>query len=379
VSVLKLAAFVAGLLVVLVTAGSVLRTRVLPRGIGSQISVFVGRIVVRRTFMYVARLFRDYETKDRLLSASAPVALLVILMTWLALFLVGYGLLFWALVPVSIGDALREVGSSMFTLGFSTTDTVAATVVDLVAAATGLLTVALQIAYLPVLYAAFNRRETLVTMLQSRAGSPAWGPEILARHHIVNIVDNLPEFYAAWETWSADVAESHATYPVLLWFRSPHPLRSWVLGLLAVLDSAAMLLALAPGRAPSEARLCLRMGFTCLRDIATALRMPFDVDPFPDDPIELTYEEFEGGVERLQVVGFPVERSPEEAWPHFKGWRVNYESIAYRLANAVVAPPGPWSGRRTQLETVTIAPQRPPNRQPEDPRDEGRPRGSRGY
>jgi hypothetical protein len=164
--------------------------------------------------------------------------------------------------------------------------------------------------------------------------------------------------------------ESHTTYTVLIWFRSPHPLRSWVVGLLAVLDSAAMYLALCPQRAPTDARLVLRMGFTCLRSIADTLLIPYDGDPFPDDPIELTYEEFVGAVHRLEEVGFPLERSPEEAWPHFQGWRVNYESIAYALADGTVAPPGPWSGGRNHLPGVAIVPQRPVNRRPEDRRND---------
>jgi hypothetical protein len=378
-AVARTLAFALGAYIVVATGGSLVRTLVLPRGLASRLSVFVGRRIVRRAFLGIARLFESYETKDSILAASAPMALLAILFTWLTLFVVGYGLVFWALVQTSLPYALREVASSTVTLGFATSETVPATVVDFFAAATGLVAVALEIAYLPVLYSAFNRRETLVTMLQSRAGSPAWGPEILARHQLVNIVDSLPAFYSAWEAWCADVAESHANYSVLVWFRSPHPYRSWIVGLLAVLDSAALYLAVAPSQAPSEARLCLRMGFTCLRDIASVLKIPFDVDPFPDDPIELTYEDFEAGVARLGEMGFPQERSAEEAWPHFHGWRVNYEPIAYRLADAVMAPPGPWSGARPGLRGATIAPQRPPNRTPDDPYDEGRAKGHRGF
>jgi hypothetical protein len=108
------------------------------------------------------------------------------------------------------------------------------------------------------------------------------------------------------------------------------------------------------------------MGFTCLRSIAETLRIPYDADPFPDDPIELTFEEFEGAVDRLTQIGFPMERSAEEAWPHFHGWRVNYESIAYALADGTVAPPGPWTGDRSHLPGLAIVPQRPVNRTPAD-------------
>ena len=120
-----------------------------------------------------------------------------------------------------------------------------------VAAATGLVIVTLQIAYLPTLYAAFNRRETEVALLNARAGVPSWGPELLARTHYalgsgVSTIDTLPDLYAQWERWAADVAESHTTYLPLVRFRSPRPLSSWVTALLAVLDSAALFLALSP-------------------------------------------------------------------------------------------------------------------------------------
>jgi hypothetical protein len=139
------------------------------------------------------------------------------------------------------------------------------------------------------------------------------------------------------------VAESHTTYPVLAYFRSARPLDSWVTGVLAVLDSAALYLAISPSRAPSEARLCLRMGFTSLRDIAEALGMSYDPDPSPDDPIALGYQEFADAVRDLRRIGFPVEQSAEAAWPQFRGWRVNYERIASQLARHLLAPPAPWT------------------------------------
>jgi hypothetical protein len=224
--------------------------------------------------------------------------------------------------------------------------------------------VALQIAYLPALYGAFNKREALVAMLESRAGVPAWGPELLARHQLVGIIDALPGFYADWELWAADLAESHTTYPVLLLFRSPEPWFSWLVGLLAVLDGAAMHLALAPSTASSQARLCLRMGLTALTRIARTLGWKVDPDPSPEGPISLTYEEFAEAVDMLRETGFAMERSAEEAWPDFRGWRVNYETVAYRLCDRVTAPPAPWSGPRRHLRAGVVAPRRPPQRAP---------------
>jgi hypothetical protein len=204
----------------------------------------------------------------------------------------------------------------------------------------------------------------LVTMLESRAGAPAWGPELLARQQLVDIVDDLAAFYADWERWAADVTETHTSYPVLVFFRSAHELQSWIGGLLAVLDSAAIYLAVAPNEAPSSARLCLRMGFTGLRRIADLLNIPYEVDPHPDDPIDLSFEEFQQGLQHIARVGWEFERTPEEAWAHFRGWRVNYESVAYALADRIVAPPALWSGPRRHLPGPPMAPWRPPQRAP---------------
>ena len=366
--------FAVGILLVLGAAVSMGKTLIVPRATPGKISTLVTAIV-RRIFLAISNRFNDYESKDNLLVLQGPVLLMAILLTWLSMFFLGYGLILWPIVE-GFADSLRESGSSLLTLGFASEADIAPTAIHFIAAATGLVAVALLIAYLPTVYSSFNRREKLVTMLQSRAGSPAWGPEILIRHHIVGLAENLPHFYEEWEEWAADVTETHTTYPVLIYFRSPHKLRSWLLGILAVMDAAALQLALNPSTAPTEARLCLRMGYLSLREIATVARIDHDPDPFPDDPIELSYEEFKGAVDKLVESGFACELTPEEAWPHFRGWRVNYESVAYALADLIVAPPGPWSGDRAHLPGMAIVPQRPANRRPGDHRSEERPRGA---
>src|SRR5205807_3401678 len=131
-----------------------------------------------------------------------------------------------------------SAGSSMFTLGFEVPISAVSAAIVFIAAATGLVIVALQIAYLPALYAAFNRRENEVSLLNARAGAPSWGPELLARTHYAlgsgtSTIDTLPDLYERWEGWASDLAESHTTYLPLVWFRSPRPLSSWVISLLA--------------------------------------------------------------------------------------------------------------------------------------------------
>jgi hypothetical protein len=356
--------FAVGVLLVALTATSVLFTMVLPRRPAGfeRASLLVNR-VVRIVFVGLSRLARTYEGKDALLAPTAPVALVVQLLFWAASFILGFGLILQSTTH-QISTALLQAMTALFTVGAIHAGGPPDESADIAIGAIWVVVVALQIAYLPALYSSFNRREALVAMLESRAGAPAWGPEVLARHELVGITDTLPDFYASWEMWAAEVAESHTTYPVLLLFRSPEPWFSWLVGLIAVLDGAAMHLALAPDTASSQARLCLRMGFTALNRIATTLGWEVDPDPDPEGEIDLSFEEFEDAVRMLQGVGFALERTAEEAWPDFRGWRVNYETVSYRLADRLTAPPAPWSGSRRHIRSGPVEPRRPPQRRP---------------
>ena len=335
-----------GAALVLITFANVLRTLVLPRGQRSGLVRVLFRCW-RGALRALASVWRSYEALDAALAWLAPLVLISTLACWLATLFAGYGLLLQAFTGLGFLTALGEAGSSLFTLGFATTARPRLNAVDFFAAGTGPLVIALQIGYLPTLYATYNRREVEVALLQSQAAEPAWGPELLARQALAGTVDELGDLYRRWERLAADIGESHANYPILLSFRSPRPYRNWVLALLAVMDAAAMHLALSPtGQHVVPARLMLRAGFTGLRDIARVTNIAFDTDPEPEDPIQLTFEEYAQGVAHVQRAGFLTQRSTEESWSHFHGWRVNYEKIAYELARRTDAVPAPWSGGR---------------------------------
>ena len=204
----------------------------------------------------------------------------------------------------------------------------------------------------------------------ARAGLPAWGPELLARTRFgIDETDALPalaELFDTWERWSAEVAESHTTYLTLVRLRSPRSLSHWLISLLAIMDAAALHLSLAPGREPRlTARLCIRMGFVAMQRIGSAMGIPVDEDPDPDATISITFDDFRSAVQMLLDLGYPTQASIEEAWPHFRGWRVNYEKVALALAYAVDAPPAMWSGPR-RWPSTPIPPARPANRRASD-------------
>ncbi|MBV6701256.1 hypothetical protein [Kitasatospora aureofaciens] len=352
----------AGVLLLLLVIGSILRTLVVPRGLYSALAHRLWRLL-RTILRLSAAPIGGYRAQDRALTWLAPLILLGMLGVWLSGMLLAYTLLLHGTSDLSWSVSFREAGSSLFTLGFASGERLHLSVIDFLAAASGPLVIALQIAYLPTLYAAYQRRETEVTLLQSRAGEPAWGPELLARQSLVDTETALPSLYQDWERLAADIGESHSNYPVLLSFRSPQPNRSWVVGLIAVMDAAALHLALCPRSAPPEARLVLRAGFTAMRDIARSLRVDFDPDPAPETAIRLTYAEYDGAVAMITAAGFPRERAVEDAWPHFHGWRVNYEALAYELARRSDAVPALWTGPR-DFHAPVIPPARPTDRRP---------------
>src|SRR6266700_4234702 len=360
----RVAAAVVGGRLVLAAVSSGTVTLIVSRPAKSRLTRWVDRMV-DWAYEQVAVRVGDYRRRDQLRATQAAAVLLAQLAAWLIVAYAGFALLLWPFAARGVASAFVDSGSSLFTLGFAVPAGTAPAVIVFLAAATGLVILTLQIAYLPTLYAAFNRRETQVVLLNERAGGPSWGPELLARTHYalgtgVSTLDTMPDLYEKWESWAADVAESHTTYPALVRFRSPEPLSSWVTALLAVLDSAALFLALSPQAAPVvPARLCLRSGFLCFNEVARA--MGIEVPAMPDKAagISLGYPEFLDAVARMQKVDFPIERDPADAWPDFVGWRVNYERAAYAVAAALEAVPALWSGPRRHPIPAN-APIRPP-------------------
>src|SRR5580704_8141491 len=366
----RLVAAVVGGLLVLTAWSSVTGTLIVSRSVSGWLTRWVDRIIngafgladgaITKYKRHDRRLatqpndlaVAEYKRRDRLLATQPAAILLAQLAAWLGISYAGFALLLWPFATRGVASAFTDAGSSLFTLGFAEPVGAVPAAIVFLASATGLVIVTLQIAYLPTLYSAFNRRETEVALLNARAGVPSWGPELLARTHYalgtgVSTLDTLPDLYAQWERWGADVAESHTTYLPLVRFRSPGALSSWVTALLAVMDSAALFLALSPKAAPTvPARLCLRSGFQCFNRIARAMGFSIPDEPGPGAGTSLTYDEFLDAVARLREVDFPIERDPEQAWPEFVGWRVNYEQAAYAVAAAVYAVPALWSGPR---------------------------------
>lgn len=356
--------FAAGLWLFALTWSGVVKMLLLPGYSRSLLTDAVARCVLVG-FRAGASRITVMERREQVLSAGPPVFLVAMLGCWISCLYAAYTLLLLPFAGPSPGAALRMSGSALFTLGFATPRGAGAYVIVFAAAFSGIAVIALMIGYMPTLYAAYNRREVPVTMLAALSGTPPWGPELLARHRVIGNGAYLPQLYERWAEWAADVAESHSTYRTLIYFRSRIPRQAWPLALLAVLDAAALQLALCPDSAPATARVLLRIGFTSMRALAATLGVRVNEDPRPEEPLALTREEFDAGVRRLAGAGWSFERAPDEAWRHFRGWRVNYETAAYGIVAHLDLPPAVWSGSRSYLGALAAAaPEPPANREP---------------
>jgi len=344
--VVRVIVFLAGVVVVLLTVRSAIRTILVPRPLQAQLSraVFV---LVRRVFRLRANARHGYEQRDRVMALYAPTALVALLGTWLALVFAGSVAVLWALGVTPLREAIITSGSSLFTLGFARPRGGWAASATFVEAAAGLFLLALLITYLPSLYSAFQRREAGVSKLEVRAGVPPSGVYLIELAWTVGRMETLHDLWASWEDWFVDVDESHSSFPALAFFRSPHPEESWVTAAGAILDGASLYVSSVDvGTRTPEPEFMIRSGYLCLRHIADFFGLPVDHDPRPTDPISIAREEFDEACDRMALAGVPMKSDREQAWRDFAGWRVNYDAALLGLVRLTMAPPATWSSDR---------------------------------
>ncbi len=344
--VLRVLAFAAGLALVVFTGISALKTVVVPRAVSSAVTRVVF-ITLRRLFDFVAHERRQFADRDRVLAYYAPVALVLLPGVWVAMVILGYTLMFWAIGAGTVWDAFTESGSSMLTLGFIAPSGGGEVILAFTEATIGLGLVALLISYLPSIYAAFGRREQLVGQLEVRAGIPPSPAELLTRYQRIGWLDEIDtELFPKWESWFMDVEESHTSLPALVFFRSPQPERSWITAAGCVLDTAAIVQSTIDGPPSPGAAVMIRTGFFALRRIADYFGITYDVDVGPDTPISVTRHEWDLVCVELLAAGVPLKADREQAWRDFAGWRANYDTVLLALAGLVMAPPAKWSSDR---------------------------------
>jgi hypothetical protein len=341
----RIVAFLLGLLLTCVTVASVVRTLTLPRGAPDTIAAAVFA-AMRRLFNLRLHGQRSYKARDRVMAYYAPSSVLALAPVWLILIMLGYVGMFWGIGVPTWRMAFGDSGSSLLTLGSAPLTSMPQAALSFSEAALGLILVALLIAYLPTMYAAFARREAMVALLEVRAGTPPSAWEMLERYQRIHGLERLNEVWRAWEVWFADLEESHTSLAALAFFRSPQPDRSWITAAGAVLDAASLTASALDVPRDAQADLTIRAGYVALRGIADFFGIDYDESPRPTDSIGVTREEFDAVLDELANKGLPLKPDRAQAWRDFAGWRVNYDTVLRTLVSLTMAPYAPWSSDR---------------------------------
>ena len=351
---LKVLAFGAGVVIILFTLLSAIRSTILPRAVNNRLGRLSIRVVLAGTHLWTGRS-PSYESRDRVMAMFGPLVLLAMLLSWLVLIIGAYILIFLARGTGSVKKALELSGSSIFTLGTVPAHGLVNDLLSYSEAGIGLLLVTLLITYLPSIYSAFSRRENGVALLRVRAGNPPSAATMLIRYHRIEGTagQRLAGVWQTWEGWFNDIEESHTSFPILAYFRSPQPTESWITAAGVVLDTASMWQAAVEHPQDPNVQLCIRAGFQALRRIADSFEIPYNEDPAPTDPITISREEWDESVNEMAEAGVPLVADRDAAWAAWKGWRVNYDTELLDLARVLEAPPTPWVSDRSPLHRPT--------------------------
>src|ERR1700722_14346170 len=209
-------------------------TVILPRRVTRTFRL--ARVFIRTTWSIwscVADKIRRPKYRESYLSYFGPLSLLMLFALWAWALVLAFAILQWAAgsaLTIQSGGApgfrtdFYLSGTTFFTLGLGDVipHTSLARSLCVLEAGTGFGFLAVVISYLPTLYGAFSEREVNISLLDARAGSPPTAAELLRRHAKVADTGVLTQYLREWEIWSAQLMESHLSYPVLCYFRSQH-------------------------------------------------------------------------------------------------------------------------------------------------------------
>lgn len=267
---------------------------ILPRRVSRRIRLM--RVVLMGSWTLLSKMAQRLppgKRRERYLGFFGPLSLILLLCVWGIGLVLGFAAIHWAIssrisVAAGMQSFLTDVyfsGTTFFTLGLGDMipHTRLARAVTVIEAGVGFGFLAIVIGYLPVIYQSFSKREINISMLDARAGSPPSALELLIRHGREGSMPQLLELLREWERWSAELLESHLSYPVLAFFRSQHENQSWLAGLTTILDVSTLLIVGIKDTPAWQAKLTFAMARHALVDLAQVFNTP----PLAPDPERL--------------------------------------------------------------------------------------------
>ena len=337
----------AGLALIAIVLWDAFETVVLPRTVSRRLRL--ARIYFRGTWKpwaRLAQLFTSDNRRERFLAIYGPLSLIGLITVWAVGLIAGFAALHWSAGsrlampsgPARFVDDLYMSGTTFFTLGLGDVYPVGGVARALTVAEGGMGFgfLALVIAYFPVLYSSFSRREVRLTLLDAWAGSPPAATEILRRLGEAGASNALDQFLKDWEYWCSELLESHISYPVVAYFRSQHQRQSWVSALAALLDVSALVLVGIEGLPTWQAHLTFAIARHAAVDLAQVLHAR------PDAAADRLSQDDLAHVRRqLGDAGLHPNRSPE-ADARLAELRRSYDPFVLGLGRSLLMPVPSW-------------------------------------
>lgn len=285
-------ASIVGIALIFIILMDAFETVVLPRRIKRNFRI--ASLFYKKTWRFWTRIGRYIKSANRregFLAYYGPLSLIVLLGFWAVGLIFGfacvqYGLgehLTLANEKITFGKVVYLSGETFFTLGYGdvTPSNAAARALAVMEAGMGFAFLGVVIGYLPVVYNSFAARETEISLLDARAGSPPSAAEFLSRLGCCPEQTVLDEIFRDWERWCADLLSSHISYPVLVFFRSQHSNQSWLSALTVMLDVTSLVMTGVDGIHPDQAKLTFAMARHAAVDLAQVVNAeynPHEVD-----------------------------------------------------------------------------------------------------
>jgi hypothetical protein len=349
---MQILAFVAGVACLFIILLDAFQTIILPRRATGHLRLTrIFYVTTWRPWAFFTRRLRNPRRRETAFSFYGPLSLILLLVVWAGAMVVGFGLIYFALGSPFVDAAHRAgfesdlyvSGTTIFTLGLGdvTPQNPWARALVILEAGTGLGFLAVVMGYFPVLYAAFSRREVSISLLDARAGSPPTAAELLRRHSYPGAEMALSTLLTEWERWSAELLESHISYPQLCYFRSQHSNQSWLAALTAILDMSALMIAGIQGYEARQAQLTFAIARHAMVDLSQILSL----QPLNDAPDRLPAERYEKLYELLSESGVKVCRDGQSI-ERLREMRALYEGYAEALSHLLQMPLPPWLADR---------------------------------
>jgi hypothetical protein len=325
-----------GALLVTLMVGEFFVTFLLPRRVRRDPRIARGLdwLLWRSWRLLAGRL--EPSSADTLLGFFGPLALLTELVVWAIGSVVGFGLIEWAVGGGSF--TTRFLTSTGLFFGEGSSGSLGVHVVELLEVATGIGVLFIVIGYIPAVYSAFSQRETAVSQLAERAGSPPSAAALLRWANRGGSWEHLGRDLEVWEQWAAELMEMHLMYPLLAFYRSRHLNQNWLVALTAIVDVAAFLSATVADENGYVSDITFRVGSRALADLAFQFRVkPKAVDRLSEADFDDLFAIVDGSTvpnRDRQTVSRRLDR-----------YRSEYEGNAQALADALALKLPPWSDR----------------------------------